>query len=458
MNGMPPRPARPARPAGTQKEPSYQIGVPLDGSEDSALQPGMDRFDQDDTAQDHAAPPPQLHVSTEVSLPEDLAPADEIPEPAPPPPARPAAPRPSPPPTPGARSSASSRVASKSARSGRSSTRTGATSTSVPKVSSRRVSAVDRSGLLKALLWVGLGVLGAAVVITGIILLATHGSDDRRAGSEALAEAGRQYELAKTSLSNRRGADARKAYEAALKALTGTPQLGGAVATPPQEKPVVRDLAVRAFDLRSEVEKLNERIGETQEENAAQSHLAALKARFASLSDPVTDLDVLEKEILAYMENPVDPKAGASPAKAQTFSRLVSEAKLRLASIATERDRRTSETSAVPLRLAAVQVDGLVQQERFGEALAKLEEMAGKNSGADFAPLRAQVEDAAEKSWRSAKTKVDNHLADWKSPGATEGQRKAALVAAKDRLNKVIERFGIPTYVDQARTALTPLP
>ncbi len=448
MAGMPPRPARPAA---TQKEASYQIGIPLDGSEDSALQPGMDRFDQDDTAQDHAPPPP-AEVSTEVALPNEMLPADEPladPEPDP----DPAPPRPA---------AASGRApASRSARaSTRSSRRTAsaATSTSAPKVSSRRVAKIDRSTLQKALLWVGVGVLGSAVLITGIILWATHGSEDRHAGSQALDEAGRQFEQIKSSLSKRRGADARQAYEAALKALTATPQLGGAVGMPPGEKPVVRDLAIRAFELRGEVEKLGERITDTEAENAAESNLAVLKARFSTLNDPATDLAALKRDVIAYTENPVDPKAGASPAHAQAFSRLVTEAQLRLASIASEADRRTKESVATPLRLAAVETDGLVQQERFGEALAKLETMAAQHKDADFRPLRSQVEDAADKAWRSARNQVDNHIADWKSPGATEGQRKAALAAAKERLNQVIQNFGIPTYIEQARTALTPLP
>ena len=327
-----------------------------------------------------------------------------------------------------------------------------------PQVSSRRTIAVDRSGLLKVLLLIGLGVLAVIIVVTGIIVLATRGSESRRVGGEALAEAGRQLELVKSALSNRRGADARKAYEAALQPLISTPELGGAVAAPPEEKPVVRDLAFRAFELRSEIERINARIIEVQDENSAESQLAVLKGRFATLSDPATDLDELEKDILAYMENPVDPKAGASLVNAETFRRQASEAKLRLAAIVTERDRRKAERTATPLRLAGVETDGLIQQERFGEALAKLQEQAANNAGADFGPLKAQVEDSAEKAWRSAKAKVDNHLADWRSRGASEGQRKAGLAAAKERLNQVIQRFGIPTYVDQARTLLTPLP
>jgi uncharacterized protein with LGFP repeats len=162
--------------------------------------------------------------------------------------------------------------------------------------------------------------------------------------------------------------------------------------------------------------------------------------------------------VLAYADNPVDPKAGASAVKAQAFSRLVSEAKLRLASIATERERRKSENTVAPLRQTAVETDGLCQQERFGDALAKIDSAGKAHPEADFTALRAQVEASAEKTWLSAKAQVENKLADWRSPGSTVGQRKAALAGAKERLGQVIERFGIASYVDQARTMLTPLP
>lgn len=439
-------PSRPAKPAPKAPPPA----------EDEAL---PDPFDQHDTAQDHAAPPP---VNPEVELPDELAPADA-------PPVEQPEPEPAPAPVPSAsgRSAVSARKPAKGAsarspaatRSSRRAAAASATSAAAPKVSSRRVATpVDRGPLQKALLWTGLSILIAAILVTGLILWVNYGKADRTAARDALEEVGRQVELVKSALSKRRGTDARKAYEAALKLLTGTPQLGGAVAMPSEEKPVVRESAVKAYELKGEVEKLNERIVAVEAENAADANLTALKTRFGTLSEPATDLDALEKDVLAFMENPVDPKAGPSPANAQTFARLAGEAKLRLANIASERDRRKKEAVATPLSQAAVEADGLCQQERFGEALAKIAEFAEKHRDADFNPLKAQVEDAAEKGWRSAKNQVENHLTDWKNPGTAEGNRKAALAKAKERLNQVIERFGIPTYVDQARTLLTPLP
>ncbi len=453
---MPQRPS--ARQTAKPETATYQAGVPseVDGS---ALLPG-DRYDQDETAQDHPAPPSEMNTSTEVTLPDDL-PVDEptsVAAPAPAPASKTASTRSARSPRVGATSvrgkavSARQPVASKSAR-----IRSTATSTGAPRVSSRRMS-FDKAGFQKAVLWVGVGLLVAVVAITAVVLLATRGSEDRRLATEALGEAERQQELAKGAIANRRGSEARKAYDAAIAALTGTAQLGGAVAAPPETKPVVKDLALRAFDLRTEVETLRERIAVVQAENAAASNLSALTSRFATLGEASTDLDQLEKDVLAYVENPVDPKAGPSATSAATHARFATDARLRLASIATERERRKVARSSGPLRLAETETDGLIQQERFGDALAKLDALARENPDADFAALRAQVEDAAAKVWRSAKAQVETRLADWKSPGATEGQRKLALNAAKERLNQVIQRFGMPTYVDQARNMLTPLP
>jgi len=270
----------------------------------------------------------------------------------------------------------------------------------------------DKAGFQKAVLWIGVGLLIAVVAITTVILLATHGSENRRLATEALGEAARQQDLVKNALANRRGAEARKAFDAALAALTGTAQLGGAVAAPPEGKPVLKDLAIQAYDLRTEIETLRERIATVQADNAAAGNLSALTARFATLGESSTNLDELEKDVLAYIDNPVDPKTGPSPTVAATHARLAAEAKLRLASISTERERRKVARSTAPIRLAEMETDGLIQQEQFGAALDKIEKLGRENPDADFSPLRGMVEDSAAKSWRSAKAQIDTKIAD----------------------------------------------
>jgi hypothetical protein len=448
MRSMAQRPER--------KEPSYQIGIPLDARDDSALQPG-DRHDHEETAHDYAAPPTADHPSTEVAMPQDLDEEEPAPQSIPttevsiPPPAPVARRRTDAPVARAATGSVSARSAST-----RSSRRNVAVSGRAP-VSSRRLS-IDRGALQKSLLWVGLGLLLAVVAVAGIVLLVSHESPDRRQATEALAEAGRQAEVARTAMVNRRGGEARTAYDLAFAALTKTPQLGGAIPMPPEEKGVVKDLALQAAALRSEIEPLLARISAIEAENGAEANMAGLKARCSTIGDEKTDLDQLERDLRAFIENPVDPRSGPSPSNAATFSRLVADANLRLPAIATERERRRNARVVAPVSLAGGEVDGLIQQDRFGDALALLDERAKKHPDADFNPLRNRVEDAAAKAWRSAKAQFDNRLADWKSPGATEGQRKTGLNSAKERMNLVIQHFGMPQYVDQARALLTPLP
>lgn len=442
------------------KEPSYQIGIPLDAPDDSALQKA-DPYDHEETAQDyHPAPPVEKH-STEVSLPQSISfeeeaapqpiPTTEVALPPQPPPQKPARPvrqqpraQPKSEPLPAQQSSRSSRrVAAASGRA---------------PVSSRRLAAGDRGSWQKVLLWGGIGLLLALVAFGCIIVLARSESPDHKAAVEAMAEAGRQLELVRAAVANRRSTEARKAYDTAFSTLTKTPQLGGAVPEPPQGAPVDRPLALQAAAMRGELEPFAERIAAIEKETLAEAGLAALKARCAALGDPATDLDQLERDLVAYIANPVDPKAGPSAVNAAAFPRLVTDANLRLPQIATERDRRRQARAVVPVREAGGEIDGLIQQDRFGDALARLDALRTQFPEADFAPLRARVEDAAAKAWRSAKAQFDTRIADWKSPGAAESQRKTSLAAAKERMNLVVQRFGMPLYVDQARALLTPLP
>lgn len=449
-----------------RKEPSYQIGIPIDGPESSALQ-RADPYDHEETAQDYMPPPASAdHPSTEVALPQTITFAPD-PEPPPEPPSAPTtevslAPPPPAPPPPAARARASRSgpppPPPPQSASGRSSRRTAAAASGRAPVSSRRLLPVDRGAWQRSLIWVGLGLLLGVVAVGAVIVLARRESPDRQAAVQALAEAGHLAELARGAIANRRAAEARKAYDAAMAALTATPQLGGAVEQPPEEPPVVRELALQAAALRGEVEPLAGRIAALEREAQAEGGLAALRTRVAAATDPATDLDQLERDLLAYIANPVDPRSGPSGANAAAFPRQVADANLRLPQIVTERERRRVARTVLPVQQASGEVDPLIQQERYGDALARLDALAKQNPEADFGQLRLRVEDAAAKSWRSARAQFDNRIADWRSPGATESQRKASLAAAKERMNQVIQRFGMPQYADQARALLVPLP
>lgn len=410
----------------------------------SALQRNRaaDRHDDEDTAHDQPSP--------EVSAPDiEVAPPDV---PAPSGRVRAAA-------ASARRPAAASGRGARSGRAAAASGRPAAASARQPKRSGKAPADPGaRAASQKTVIKIALGVLVALVLATAVIILTTRTSDDRRKGAEALAAADEQAKLVDSALVRKRGDLAQAAYDAALKALTATPQLGGAVAAPPETSPVVKDLALRAHALRQEVERRLPRLEEVKNENAATANLTALRARLGALGNAATDIDALEKDVLAFCDNPVDPSAGPSAAHAATFATLVAELRLRLKAIADEHDRRKSLATVTPVREAEAEIQGLITAERFGEALARLDALATQHKLADFTPLRTRVNDGASRAWAGAKLLVETRTADWKAPGSTESQRAAALAAIKERLDQVIERFGIETYVGEARSMRSALP
>lgn len=389
------------------------------------------------------AQPPASDGDSEVVLPEDLALADA-----------PAAEPGKPATALSARKPSAGKAASRSARGK-------AASAPQPAASSRRAKVVDpeaRRAAQKTILWIAVSMLVAAIVITAIILLTTHRSDDKRLGREAIQEAIRQADAARNAITHKQGEEAKLAYDKAMRLLLDTPQLGGAVSMPPEVEPVVRELAIQAFNLRTEIEPLSTSVVAVQDENAADKNFANLRSRMNRLSDQATDLDQLETDILAFIENPVDPKGAPSAVHAATFARLVGEAKLHIARIASEREVRKADATTTPVRLTAAEIDGMILEERFGDALARIGAAAEKHPKADFGPLRNQLAQAAESAWKSAKSQIDTRLADWRAEGTGTAQRQAALEAAKVRLNQIIERFGMAEYTDQARAILSGLP
>lgn len=332
-----------------------------------------------------------------------------------------------------------------------------------PSASSSRRSLVpeltpeERSARRKVILWVVSGVLITAAAVVGVVMLAT-GVDRTLPGNTALRASEIQFGKANTALSQHHGAEARAAAALALTALTAEPSLGGAVEAPPINDIVIPQLAQRAYALRQDIEALTNRIKALEDENAVNANLDALKNRLSLLGDPSSDIEQLDKDIASFCDNPIDPKAAPAASLAERFPRQIADAKLQVPAIASERQRRKDLRTTVPVRQATVDTEALIRQELYGEALDKLTALAKEHADADFKPVVALVTDAAANGWRSAKSQIETRIADWKSPGSTEDQRKKALVAAKERCDQVIARFGITEYVDQARTMRAALP
>lgn len=319
--------------------------------------------------------------------------------------------------------------------------------------SSRRLAVSSR----RAYLWIIAVIIVVAATVAGIIVFAGGGSPERQHAVTALSEASRQIALARGSVANRQGAQARAAYEAALRELSTSPLLEETAKIPPGTK-TFPELSNRAAGIRAEAGNLLAAIRQAEADGAAEANLTALRTRLGRISDAATDLDKLEHDLTAYCQNPVDPSAAADSTAVETYSRLVSEAKLRQSDIVRERERRYVERRVIPVTQVRLKTEGLITDERFGEALTVIEQAHAAHPEADFAPVQQAVNDDAAKAWRSAKAYVDTRLADAKASGTTENQRRASYNAARDRLNQVINRFGLETYVSQAKAILATLP
>lgn len=322
-----------------------------------------------------------------------------------------------------------------------------------PSPSSRRLVMASR----KTLMWIIAGVVLTGLALTAIVMFAGGESPERQKAGAALSEAMRQIALGRGAVANRQGAQARAAYEAAIRELEASPLFAEPAKAQPDIK-VIPELASRAAGLRAEADSLLQAVRRVEADAAAEGNLASLKVRLSHLSDPATDIDRLERDLNAYGLNPVEPTAPADTVAAETYARLIGEVKLRQVDIVRERERRHAEAVIIPVNQARLRAEGLVRDERYGEALAMIEKAKTAFPKADFAPVVQMVNDDAAKGWGSAKAYVDTRITDARASGTTANQRQASLAAARERLNQVIDRFGLEPYVGQAKAMLAALP
>ncbi len=185
----------------------------------------------------------------------------------------------------------------------------------------------------------------------------------------------------------------------------------------------------------------------------------AILDQFSHLADPDTDLDKLEVSAKSFLDNPVDwPNGVHSEDYIQKYTPEVSRISVKMAAIAEERSRRKDNETTIPVLQTQKVAKSLIENGKYQDALSAIDDQARKFPNADFAPLRAWVEDDAKKSWETTQAVVNNLYADVDAIGSAEETRKQALDKAHQKLQFVIDNCGIATYVDQAKTLLAKHP
>jgi hypothetical protein len=254
-----------------------------------------------------------------------------------------------------------------------------------------------------------------------------------------------------TALDHQKPDEAEKSLIEARKKLEDTPEFGD-----PKLVEVLGPPTTAAKDRLAEREK---RIARVKRDVRVIGNLDTLLGQFAHLNEPETNLDTLEADAKAFLDNPVEwPKGSHNEDYIKTYSTEVNRIATRMSSIQSERTRRLADDTTKPVENVRTLAKGLIAQEKYHEALAAVDDAAAKHPNANFAEVRAWIEDDAEKNWVADKSVVENLYKDVDAIGSSAATRKEALEKARARLHHVIDNYGIDKYIEQAKALLAQYP
>ena len=265
------------------------------------------------------------------------------------------------------------------------------------------------------------GILGA-----GVMLGVSSGGTADNAGAPAMQDA---IEQAEHALGARRAEDARTALTAARK----------------DAKPADQ----------ARLATVEQRLIALEHELTVEGRRRSIANRLAKLSESETDPEALLKDAQAFIANPVGGE-GSDAASLDQFRSAINEVKSALPRIEAETRRRASSNADDASTALTGEVNALVVDERFGDALAKLEAAASARPAA-VESLKGYVIHAAGAHWGSVRSVVNTRLADIAAKDTSAAGRDQAKAEIRNKLERIIERQGVPAHVDEAKGLLEKL-
>ena len=275
-----------------------------------------------------------------------------------------------------------------------------------------------------------------------------------------LSEGDEKLKVVEEAINNRQVAPARLAYAAGIKALQ-VPELGNAKDPIDPKDPLIASVALaqKAVELNKKLHATEERIDKVERDSKVDQNRKALSAALGHLADlDKVQLTALKKRIPLFVANPVEPDAGTPNDYQGAYKDIVNDMKNQQPLVDQENARRLASITSEQEKKAHSDIEVLVKQELFNEALLKLDDYKGKFEQGNFDSLREFVKNSAAQSWDQAKAYAESRYTDYKSPGIPEPLAKQALADARARLEQVVAKFGIDDYVNQAKELLGKYP
>ena len=282
----------------------------------------------------------------------------------------------------------------------------------------------------------------------------------KREAQAIISDGEGKLKLIESTIKNRQPRDARAAFNDGLKILA-VPMLGNAKEPIDEHDPNLasKQQAFRAVEVAKKIREYEPRIDKLERDLKAEANHRQVMEGFRKLGE-LDEAGLVEHEKFTglFLKNPVEPPAGGRDEYIADYSGLVQEVQSQMARIEQEKDRRLASITSDQEKLAHGEVRALVKEERFQDALNKITEFKDKFEQAKFDHLRSFVEDSAKQAWESAQKYAESRHTDYKSPGIPKAIGEQALRDARSRLQQVVDKFGMDTYVSQAKALLEKYP
>jgi hypothetical protein len=315
----------------------------------------------------------------------------------------------------------------------------------------------ERRRTIRLATTIGGAVAGAIILVAAAVWLLRK-DPDLAAAESLVARIEGAVPIIQQAISARQADAARQRAAESLRDLAANLAIAGA-ATPVNPDAVLSvPLAEQAARLRQRIEAFEPEITRLERAAAVALRASGLLDRFARLRDmPDSDLDALERDLQAFVDNPVEPGGIRDETAAAEHASAVGEARNAILPIDLERQARLKRNTMELVRQTQAEVQTLVQGERFQEAFDLVDRTAATATQADLGSVRGLLTDSHAKAWSSVTTFVEARRADARAPGAAAAVRSAALAAARARLEVVISTWQVPASTAEAQTLLAGL-
>ena len=193
-------------------------------------------------------------------------------------------------------------------------------------------------------------------------------------------------------------------------------------------------------------------VPKAESERLAKANAGFLLLRLQRVTSE-NDLDDLESDSAAYLRNPVAPHLNEElPSGAYSVYR--EQVRRLLPKIAQERERRYRIEAGRALAELDAEIAKTINSKQYGVAMQQLQNTRENYPDVDVSLQEERILDAANRTWTIARRIAAGAYEASQTAGYTKATRDEQYRTMQKTLRFVVDNYGLPEYVDQARDLL----